>query len=352
MKLTEDYLNHLHEVDPLQMAQVGVSAMISGRGGFKDAMKMLKVFCNDEYANDPQRLKRCMSLKYTPGGITYGEGQKLLPPKFKFKPPGVKDKDLHKYKPGRAEFKPMKVKQESAEAQLAMAGGLAAGAVATTLIAWAHKKYEDWYGRANKACGKLKGSEGRLCRQNFKVQAAKAEIQALKYSRSKCARAKDRKLCIQKINDRIKKLKDKFPDIEYTMKAIAKHKQEAYYDYEDYDLVQEIEDILNGEESLEELNEFFRKKPKGMIGAIKDHSVKIYKQCKKANKGRYARYDIKVVCLEAKTRWTIKGIKNCKYDTNPDQCKKVIEDYIEDLKMEYTSAKHEAFRKSGGSYFD
>jgi len=106
-------------------------------------------------------------------------------------------------------------------------------------------------------------------------------------------------------------------------------------------------------EIRQELNELFGGKPKdpGMIGKIKNYSVEIYKQCKKAEKGRYKSSDLKVICLEAKALWTIKAIKNCKQDTNPKKCKKSIKEYIEDLKMDYTSAKHEAFRKSGGSYY-
>jgi len=79
-----------------------------------------------------------------------------------------------------------------------------------------------------------------LCRQNFKVQAAKAEIQALKFARSKCRRAKDPKVCVQQLNDKVRQLMDKYPDIEYTMKAIAKHKQESI------NVVAEIENILLG----------------------------------------------------------------------------------------------------------
>ncbi len=185
MQLLEDYLIHLEETDPLHMAQIGVASMISGQDRFEDAQTMLFDFCNEQYEDDPVRLERCKSLKYTSSGITYGE----------------------------------------AIEPLSYAAGGAVGILATTLINWAHKKYMEIYGKANEACGRLKGSEGRMCRQNYKVEATKAEIQALKYARSKCRRSKDPKLCVQKLNEKIKKLMDKYPDIEYTMKAIKKHKQ-------------------------------------------------------------------------------------------------------------------------------
>ena len=94
------------------------------------------------------------------------------------------------------------------------------------LLAWAHKKYMEIYGKANEVCGRMKGSEGKLCRQNYKVQAAKAEIQALKFAKTKCRKAKDPKECVQTLNKKVQELMNKYPDIEYTMKAIAKHKQD------------------------------------------------------------------------------------------------------------------------------
>jgi hypothetical protein len=143
--------------------------------------------------------------------------------KFVHKPPGTGSGE---YKPKGTKFVPKSPVKEDAMPQIAMGAGLAAGALAATLISWAHKKYMDWYGKANQACGKMKGSEGKLCRQNYKVQAAKAEIQALKFARSKCRRAKDPKLCVQTLNKKVRELMDKYPDIEYTMKSIAKHKQD------------------------------------------------------------------------------------------------------------------------------
>jgi hypothetical protein len=142
---------------------------------------------------------------------------------FVFKPPGGAKGIVKGQKSKFVRKSPVK---EDAAGQLAYIGGAATGVLVTTLAAWAHKKYEDWYGKANRACGKMKGSEGRLCRQNYKVQAAKAEIQALKFARSKCRRAKDSKLCVQQLNQKIRDLMDKHPDIEYTMKAIGKHKQD------------------------------------------------------------------------------------------------------------------------------
>ena len=136
--------------------------------------------------------------------------------------------------------------QEDVGVQLASGAGVAAGAIITTLVAWAHKKYMDIYGKANEACGKMKGSEGKLCRQNYKVQAAKAEIQALKFARSKCRKAKDPKVCVQALNAKVKELTNKFPDIEYTMKAIAKHKQESH------NIVTEVQAILEGKEIMEQ----------------------------------------------------------------------------------------------------
>jgi hypothetical protein len=146
---------------------------------------------------------------------------------FKLNYPGT-DKT---YEPTGKQFQRKSPVKEDAGAQLAFAGGAASAAIATALISWAHKKYMDWYGKANQACDKMKGSEGKLCRQNYKVQAAKAEIQALKFARSKCRRATDPKQCVQALNKKVRELMDKYPDIEYTMKSIAKHKQETIKPY-------------------------------------------------------------------------------------------------------------------------
>ena len=149
------------------------------------------------------------------------------PGAYRFQPPGTKHPVKGIIKGQQSKFKRQTPDiKEDAGAQLAMAGGVAAGVIATSLVAWAHKKYMEIYGKANESCGKMKGSEGRLCRQNYKVQAAKAEIQALKFARSKCRRAKDPKVCVQTLNKKIRDLTSKNPDIEYTMKAIAKHKKD------------------------------------------------------------------------------------------------------------------------------
>jgi hypothetical protein len=92
----------------------------------------------------------------------------------------------------------------------------AGAAIATTaLIGWAHKKYMEAFGQANKACAKLGGKEGRICRKNYRIKAAKAEIQALKYARSKCGKAADRKACVATIGARIKEIQAKHPETQF-----------------------------------------------------------------------------------------------------------------------------------------
>lgn len=148
------------------------------------------------------------------------------PKKFRFKPPGMSYPSKGIVKGDKSKFKRQAPGvKEDVGTQLAFAAGSAASVVATALIAWGHKKYMEIYGKANQSCGKIKGSDGRLCRQNYKVQAAKAEIQALKFARSKCRKSKEPKVCVQTLNRKVRELTDKYPDIEYTMKAIAKHKQ-------------------------------------------------------------------------------------------------------------------------------
>jgi len=71
MKLLENYLHHLEQTDPLQMAVTGVGAMIGGGKGIESAHKLLKSFCNEEYKDDPAKMERCKSLRYTSSGITY-----------------------------------------------------------------------------------------------------------------------------------------------------------------------------------------------------------------------------------------------------------------------------------------
>jgi hypothetical protein len=95
----------------------------------------------------------------------------------------------------------------------------ASGIGVTALMAWAHKKYMDVYGKANQACASLKGKEGRMCRKNYTIEATKAEVQALKYARSKCAKTKDFKSCVQAINEKIKKLEGSRPEVQYKVKA-------------------------------------------------------------------------------------------------------------------------------------
>jgi hypothetical protein len=163
------------------------------------------------------------------------------PKKFRFKPPGTTYPSKY-IKGDKAKFKRQSPGVKEALDPISYAAGGAAMLIASTLVNWAHKKYMEIYGKANEACGKLKGNEGRLCRQNYKVQAAKAEIQALKFARSKCRRAKDPKVCVQKLNAKVKELTNKHPDIEYTMKAISKHKQESR------NVVDEVKQILLGRE--------------------------------------------------------------------------------------------------------
>jgi len=107
------------------------------------------------------------------------------------------------------------------------AGSLAAayvtGVGVAALIAAAQRVYDKIYGQANRACGGLKGKEGRLCRKNYRITAAKAQIQSLKYARSKCGKTNDPKACVRRLNEKIRKLQDKYPDIEYAGKAVAKH---------------------------------------------------------------------------------------------------------------------------------
>ena len=75
------------------------------------------------------------------------------PKKFQFKPPGTTDaKKYVKGAPAKFERKPPGVK-EDVGAQFASAAGMASGVIVAGLIAWAHKKYMDFYGKANEACG-------------------------------------------------------------------------------------------------------------------------------------------------------------------------------------------------------
>lgn len=97
----------------------------------------------------------------------------------------------------------------------AMGGAIGGLIAAGPIIAWAAKKFRDVYGKANEACGKLGGKEGVMCRKQYKMKAAKAEISALKYARSKCGQAADRKACIGKINAKIKELQNKYPETQF-----------------------------------------------------------------------------------------------------------------------------------------
>jgi hypothetical protein len=97
-----------------------------------------------------------------------------------------------------------------------IAGTATLGAIAAApLIVWAHKKYQDIWGRANSACANLGGKEGAMCRKQYKIKAAKAEIQALRYARSQCGKATDRKQCLDKINAKLKELKQKYPETQF-----------------------------------------------------------------------------------------------------------------------------------------
>lgn len=103
--------------------------------------------------------------------------------------------------------------------ELSVSGVIAGAAVAGIVIKYGQEVYDKVYGEANRACANLGGSKGRICRKNYNIQATKAEIQALKYARSqKCRKDKDPKACVQKINERIKKLEAKRPEVQYKVK--------------------------------------------------------------------------------------------------------------------------------------
>jgi hypothetical protein len=146
------------------------------------------------------------------------------PNKFKFKPPGTKEP--HGYVKGyKTPFqrKPLGVRESKDLENIIEIGPITAGVMVAgtaSLISLARRTYKEFYGRANRACGNLKGPEGRLCRKQYKVEAIKAEIQALRYARSKCKRTKDPKECVHKINGRLKELSRFTPETEYSAKAV------------------------------------------------------------------------------------------------------------------------------------
>lgn len=145
------------------------------------------------------------------------------PNKFRFKPPGTKEP--HGYIKGyKSPFqrKPLGVREsEDLENILELtAGHVLAGALATHLVYQAHNLYDILYGRADRACGGLGGKEGKLCRKQYRIAAAKAEIQSLKFARSKCRSSKDPKVCVQKLNKRINSILKDYPDIQYAAKEV------------------------------------------------------------------------------------------------------------------------------------
>jgi hypothetical protein len=146
------------------------------------------------------------------------------PNKFRFKPPGTKEP--HGYIKGyKSPFqrKPLGVRESEDLENIIEIGPITAGVMiagTASLISLARRTYKEFYGRANRACGNLKGSEGRLCRKQYKVEAIKAEIQALRYARSKCKRTKDPKVCVQKLNKRINSILKDYPDIQYAAKEV------------------------------------------------------------------------------------------------------------------------------------
>lgn len=87
--------------------------------------------------------------------------------------------------------------------------GIAATAVAASIIYTAIKLYTKYFSQAAKACKNQIGDAKVACINSFKIQALQSQMSRLSSGKSKCRMSKDSDKCAQKVNDRIKSIQTK-----------------------------------------------------------------------------------------------------------------------------------------------
>jgi len=98
-----------------------------------------------------------------------------------------------------------------AEASVALHAGAALSAIAVTIMIFmaAKKAYKATMSKAARSCKQYEGNQKDECIRNFHVEAIKKDIEVMQKNRKSCEVARKPGKCITKVDNRIKKQKDK-----------------------------------------------------------------------------------------------------------------------------------------------
>jgi len=88
-------------------------------------------------------------------------------------------------------------------------GKLTAAFVAALVIKGAYKIYKKYLTKIGRECYKYIGNRRVDCITKFKQEALKAQINTLNKGKSNCNKSKQPKKCVEKIDSKIQKLKEK-----------------------------------------------------------------------------------------------------------------------------------------------